>query len=361
MLGQPVTMLIPQVVGFKLIGQPAGRHHGHRSRADGDGNTAQARRRRQIRGVLRRRPQGPAPRRSRHHRQYVAGVRLDLRDLSHRRGNHSLSRAHRPCAGSNRAGRGLCQGAGTVAHQRCAGGRLHRCGRARLIDGRALARRAEAAAGPRAAAQRQKRVPAQREKDGRGARAQESAGERSRRGQRGRRELRGARRRRVDCRHHQLHQHVESRRFGGCRPARAQCKRPRPHLQTLGEDLARTGLARRHRLSAESRTTEGLGGPRLLYRGLRLHHLHRQLRTLEAGDFRGGQSRRRRRLFRAVGQSKFRGPRASGNQDEFPRLAALGRRLCAGGQLGYRYHHRTVGRGQGRQAGVPQGRLAERA
>ncbi len=61
----------------------------------------------------------------------------------------------------------------------------------------------------------------------------------------------------------------------------------RPHLQALGEDLARARLARRDRLPAKSRPAEGLGSSGLLYRGLRLHHLHRQLRAAEAGNLRG--------------------------------------------------------------------------
>ena len=64
---------------------------------------------------------------------------------------------------------------------------------------------------------------------------------------------------------------------------------------------------------------------------------------LEARDLRGRQSRRRDRLLGAVGQPQFRRPRASGNQDEFPRLAAAGGRLRAGGQPRHRHHHRAAG------------------
>ncbi len=84
MLGQPVTMLIPQVIGFKLTGSlPAGttatdlvltvtemlRKKGVVDKFVeffGDG----------LKGLPLGRP--------RHHRQHVAGVRLDLRDLPHR-------------------------------------------------------------------------------------------------------------------------------------------------------------------------------------------------------------------------------------------------------------------------------------
>ena len=96
MLGQPVTMLIPQVIGFKLTGSlPAGTTATDLVltvteilRKKGRGG--------QIRGVLRRRPGGLAACRSRHDRQHVARVRFDLRHLPHRRGDHSLSAAHRP-------------------------------------------------------------------------------------------------------------------------------------------------------------------------------------------------------------------------------------------------------------------------
>ncbi len=66
-------------------------------------------------------------------------------------------------------------------------------------------------------------------------------------------ELRGQGRRGAHRRHHQLHQHLESRRAGRRRTARAQCACAGAHVQALGEDLARTRLARGHRLSAEGR------------------------------------------------------------------------------------------------------------
>ena len=62
----------------------AGRHHRDRPGADGDGDPAQERRGRQIRRVLRRRPEGSAARRPCDHRQHVARVRVHLRDLPDR-------------------------------------------------------------------------------------------------------------------------------------------------------------------------------------------------------------------------------------------------------------------------------------
>ena len=56
MLGQPVSMLIPQVVGFKLAGAAARGRDRDRPRADRHADAAQEGRRRQVRRVLRPRP-----------------------------------------------------------------------------------------------------------------------------------------------------------------------------------------------------------------------------------------------------------------------------------------------------------------
>ena len=53
MLGQPISMLIPQVLGFRLTGCDAEGHYRHRSGADDHRSAPQARRGRQVRGVLR--------------------------------------------------------------------------------------------------------------------------------------------------------------------------------------------------------------------------------------------------------------------------------------------------------------------
>ena len=65
MLGQPSSMLIPQVVGFKLTGKlPRGRDR-DRPRADRHADAAQAGRRRQVRRVLRHGSREPPARRPR--------------------------------------------------------------------------------------------------------------------------------------------------------------------------------------------------------------------------------------------------------------------------------------------------------
>ena len=68
MLGEALSMLVPQVVGFRLTGAlPRGRDR-DRSRADGDADPAPHRRRREVRRVLRarrrRRSRSPTARRS---------------------------------------------------------------------------------------------------------------------------------------------------------------------------------------------------------------------------------------------------------------------------------------------------------
>ncbi len=94
----------------------AERRHRHRPGAHHHRAAAQARRGRQVRRVLRRRRgRGPGGQ-PRDHRQHVTGVRLDLRDLPHRRSTRWTTSAltGRPRR-SARPGRGVRQGAGALA------------------------------------------------------------------------------------------------------------------------------------------------------------------------------------------------------------------------------------------------------
>ena len=75
MLGQPISMLLPPVVGFKLHGKLRGRLHRHRPGADRHPDAAQEGRGRQVRRVLRRRPERAEPGRPRHRRQHGARIR----------------------------------------------------------------------------------------------------------------------------------------------------------------------------------------------------------------------------------------------------------------------------------------------
>ena len=126
MLGEPLSMLVPQVVGFRLHGRAARRRDRDRPRADGDRDPARDRRRRQVRRVLRRRPRGPAARRPRDAREHVARVRRDVRLLPGRRADARLPAADRPQRGAGRARRGVLQGEPALARPGAAARRTRR-------------------------------------------------------------------------------------------------------------------------------------------------------------------------------------------------------------------------------------------
>ena len=79
MLGQPISMLIPEVVGFKLSGELAEGRDGDGSGAHGDANAARARRGRQVCRILRPGPRPSLARGSSHDRQHGAGIWRNLR------------------------------------------------------------------------------------------------------------------------------------------------------------------------------------------------------------------------------------------------------------------------------------------
>ena len=122
MLGQAVSMLVPQVVGYKLTGKLR------------EGATAtdlvltvtQALRKLGVVGkfveFLRAGRGGAAAGRPGDDQQHGAGVWGDLRHLPGGRGDAALSAADRAQRGADCAGRGLLQGAGTVPHGGLAGG-----------------------------------------------------------------------------------------------------------------------------------------------------------------------------------------------------------------------------------------------
>ena len=215
MLGQPVSMLIPQVVGFRLTGElPEGS-----TATDLVLTVTQMLRERgvvgQVRGVLRRGPRRAAAGRPRDDRQHGARVRRHLRDLPGRRRDAALPRVLRPPARAGRAGRGLLPRAGDVPRRGLRGRRLLRHARARPRRRGAVARRPQAPAGPRGAVGRRAGLPGRaggarrrlgpRAGDtGRGGRGvlprERPAGARRRRERRGAAHGAGARRRRAGAR-----------------------------------------------------------------------------------------------------------------------------------------------------------------
>jgi aconitate hydratase len=126
MLGQPVSMLLPEVIGFKLTGKLK------------EGVTAtdlvltvvQMLRKKgvvgEVRRVLRPGPGQHDARRPRDHRQHGPGIRSHLRLLPGRRRNHELPHHVRPHSRADRTGRSLFQGTGHVARRRWLRAGLHR-------------------------------------------------------------------------------------------------------------------------------------------------------------------------------------------------------------------------------------------
>ena len=112
MLGQPVSMLIPQVVGFRLHGKL-------REGATATDLVLTVTEMLRKKGVVGKFVEffgpglrGAAAGRPRHHRQHGARVRRHLRHLPGRRRDAALPAPDGPPRRADRAGRGLLQGAG---------------------------------------------------------------------------------------------------------------------------------------------------------------------------------------------------------------------------------------------------------
>ena len=159
MLGQPLSLLLPAVVGIELRGALPGGRDRHRPRADRRRDAAQARCRRQVRRVLRRRRRPGSGREPGDDRQHVARVRLDVHDLPDRRRDAALPARHRPARRSRRAGRDVRQGTGAVARPRGASRCTTRrsCSTSRRSNRRSRDRRARRTASRCRAAQRRVR------------------------------------------------------------------------------------------------------------------------------------------------------------------------------------------------------------
>ncbi len=369
MLGQPISMLIPEVIGFRMNGRLT------------EGVTAtdlvltvtqmlrKQGRRRQVRRVLRRRPLHPVAGRPGDHRQHGAGIWRHLRLLPGRQGYARLSQGDRPRPRPHRAGRSLCPGAGHVPPGRDARSGVHRHPVARSGQRRPVDRRAKASAGPRRAGPRRyrlrggaRRLPRRQQerrrlRHGRGRRRL-GAGALSL-GQGRRQGLQAHRRRRRHRRHHLVHQHLQSERAHRRRPGGPQRPRERADRQAVGEDFAGARLAGGDRVSRQGRPAGAPRRARLQPRRLRLHHLHRQLRPAVGGDFRGHRRQGAGRRLGAVRQPQLRGPRQSRYARQLPRLAAAGGHLCADRQHARQRHQRPARHRHGRHAGLSQGHLAD--
>ena len=118
MLGEPLELGTPLVVGVRIGRRAARGRDRDRPRADADRAAARARRRRALRRVLRRRPLGALARRPRDALQHVARVRRDRRALPRRRRDAPLPARHGPRRRSCRLVDAVTQGAGPVPARR---------------------------------------------------------------------------------------------------------------------------------------------------------------------------------------------------------------------------------------------------
>ena len=99
---------------------------------------------------------------------------------------------------------------------------------------------------------------------------------------------------------HQLHQHLQPLRDARRRAARQEGGRAWPAPSALGEDLAGARLDGGHRVPGAVRPRR-VPRPAPVQPGrLRLHDLHRELGAPTGGDLEGGQRQRPRRLLRAL-------------------------------------------------------------
>ena len=113
---------------------------------------------------------------------------------------------------------------------------------------------------------------------------------------------------RRDRRDHVVHEHLQPVGDDRRGPAGQERRRARPDGQAVGQDVARPGLEGRHGVLRAREADRAARGARLPPRRLRLHDLHRQLRPAAGGDLRGRQRRGPRGRLRALsGNRNFEG------------------------------------------------------
>ena len=369
MLGQPISMLIPRVVGFRLTGElPAAttatdlvltitqmlRKHGVVGKFVefyGDGVAEVPVANRATIGNM-----------SPEFGSTCAIFPIDQATIDYLTLTGRTDSRARP-------GREVRQGAGPVARPE-PGAAVLRAAHPRPRHGRAEHRRPQAPAGQDRPGQRQDRVQGRAARLHRRRRQRQLPRLRPRRAGGRQAHPRGQghpRRRHRDHprprprrhrRDHLLHQHLQPVRDDRRRAAGQEGGREGPEPQALGQDDARPRLQGRHGLLRARRAHPVPGQARVQPRRLRLHHLHRQLRPAADHDQRGGQRERPDRRQRPVRQPQLRGPDQPGREDELPRVPAPGRRLRPGGHDGHRPGQRAARHRPGGQPGLPEGHLA---
>ena len=168
-------------------------------------------------------------------------------------------------------------------------------------------------------------------------------------------------RRRRHRRHHELHEHLEPVRDARRGPPGQEGGRARPAPARPREDQPGPRLEGGHRVLQPVRLDAPPREPRLQRGGLRVHDLHRQQRAPARGRAQGGHRRQARGLIGAVREPQLRGAHQPGREGELPRFASPRRRLRPGRIDRDRPHQGASGNGARRKARLPFRHLAEPA
>ena len=308
MLGQPISMLIPQVVGFRLTGELPSGHHRHRPGAHDHRAAAQARRGRQVRRVPRRRrrprsrwPTGPRSATCRP--EFGSTCAIFPIDAARRWSTCTLT--GRPAQQLDLVEKYAKEQG--LWHDPSRGAAVLRGAHPRPVHRRAVASRAPSArrtgsSWPTPRPPSATRCPATSGADGNGCASRPPT--------------RSSRRRTPGPTHEVKvtledgtettldHGHVVIAAITSCtntsnplgddrrRTAGQEGGRAGPEPQALGEDHPRARLQGRHGLLRARRAGALPRQARLQPGRLRLHHLHRQLRAAAARDQPGGQRQR---------------------------------------------------------------------
>ena len=400
MLGQPVSMLIPRVVGFKLSGDlPEG--------ATATDLVLTITEMLRKHGVVGKFVEfyGPgvsvaAAGQPRHHRQHEPGVRLDDRGLPDRRGDHrSTSSSPAAPTSSSRWSRPTprSRASGTTRDAEPRFSEKLELDLATVVPSLAGPKRPQdrvSLSDAKAVLPRRARRLRRRRRDARGERVRRGASRSPSRPPtprptgtatatparrlplaRAARTAAGRATRRTvtladgtqfeldhgavdDRRDHVVHQHLQPVGDDRRGPAGQEGRREGPAAQAVGQDHAGAGLEGGLGLLREVRPHAVPRQARLQPRRLRLHHLHRQLRPADPRGQPGRQRQRPRGRLGALGQPQLRGPDQPRHQDELPGVAAAGRRLRAGRLDGRRPVQRPAGPGHRRQRRLHEGHLA---
>ena len=168
-------------------------------------------------------------------------------------------------------------------------------------------------------------------------------------------------RRHPDRRNYIVHQHVESRRVACGRTAGEKSGGQGPDGQAPHQDFAGTRITGGHRVPEQVRAASRAREAQFLPGRLRLHDLHRQFGAARSVDRGSDHQKRSGMRGGPFGQSQLRGPHPSEHQGELSGLAATGCRLRDRRTGQHRFDHRASRHRQRRESGLFARRLADLA